>query len=112
MWDLWWMKWHWGLFLSEFFQFFPVNIIPPYWPTYHPREEQNAHWWPQFRDVVSPREHEQWFSLCILEADIRCKDRLLFRLALLVVHLTIVTTIIEELLNLYGGVETYGWMLC
>jgi hypothetical protein len=29
MWDLWWTKWHWGRFFSEFFGFFPTNIIPP-----------------------------------------------------------------------------------
>jgi hypothetical protein len=28
MWDLWWKKWHWDRFFSEFFGF-PVNIIPP-----------------------------------------------------------------------------------
>jgi hypothetical protein len=29
MWDLWWRKWHWDTFLSEFFSSSPVSIIPP-----------------------------------------------------------------------------------
>jgi hypothetical protein len=28
MWYLWWIKWHWDRFFSDFFLFFPVNIIP------------------------------------------------------------------------------------
>jgi hypothetical protein len=30
MWHLWWIKWHWDKYLSEFFGFSPVNIIPPW----------------------------------------------------------------------------------
>jgi hypothetical protein len=30
-WDLWWTKWHWDRFFSEFFGF-PVTIIPPWAP--------------------------------------------------------------------------------
>jgi hypothetical protein len=26
---------------------------------YHLGDEQNACWWPQFRDIVSPHRHEQ-----------------------------------------------------
>jgi hypothetical protein len=29
MWDFWWIKWHWDKIFSEFFDFSPVNIIPP-----------------------------------------------------------------------------------
>jgi hypothetical protein len=40
---------------------FPVNVIPPFISilTYNLGDEQQAHWWPQFRDVVSPNRHEQ-----------------------------------------------------
>jgi hypothetical protein len=40
---------------------FPVNIIPPWLSTliWHLGDEQNACWWPQLRDIVSPHRHEQ-----------------------------------------------------
>jgi hypothetical protein len=39
----------------------PVSIIPPLLSIliYHLWDEQQARWWPQFRDVVSPHRHEQ-----------------------------------------------------
>jgi hypothetical protein len=41
MWDLWWAKWQWDRFLSEFFGFSAVNIIPPSSSIliYHPGDE-------------------------------------------------------------------------
>jgi hypothetical protein len=37
-------------------KFYPVNIIPPWFfmRRYHLADEQQARWWPQFRDIVSP----------------------------------------------------------
>jgi hypothetical protein len=37
-----------------------VEIIPPWFSIliYHLRDEQQARWWPQFRDVVSPHRHD------------------------------------------------------
>ena len=29
MWDLWWTKWHWGMFFPRVLWFSPVNFIPP-----------------------------------------------------------------------------------
>jgi hypothetical protein len=58
--DLWWTKRHWGWFFSEFFSF-PSNINPRWLSmfTYHLRDEQQACCWPQFRDIISPHQHEQ-----------------------------------------------------
>jgi hypothetical protein len=41
-------------------RFTPVNIIPSLLSTliYHLGDEQ-AHWWPQFRDTASAHRHEQ-----------------------------------------------------
>jgi hypothetical protein len=57
MWDLWWIKWYWDRFFSEFFGL-PVNIITPSFPKliYHPEDEQYARQWQQFSDVVSPHD--------------------------------------------------------
>jgi hypothetical protein len=42
-------------------QLSPVSIIALYLSTlvYHRRDKQNAHWWPQFRDIVSLHSKEQ-----------------------------------------------------
>jgi hypothetical protein len=42
MWDLWWIVWQWNWFLSEFFGFLLVSIIP--------RDSPYSYitWWPQF----------------------------------------------------------------
>jgi hypothetical protein len=39
----------------------PVSIIPPWLsiPIYHLRDEQQARWCPQSRDIVSPHQYEQ-----------------------------------------------------
>jgi hypothetical protein len=29
MWNLWWTKWHWDRFFSDYFGFSPVSFIPP-----------------------------------------------------------------------------------
>jgi hypothetical protein len=65
LWDLWWTKWHWDRFHSEFFAFsLPIS--------FHRRssysylgDEQYARWWPQFRDTVCPHRHEQKQRLII-----------------------------------------------
>jgi hypothetical protein len=51
----------------------PVSIIPPWLSVliYLGYEEQ-AHWWPQVRDTVSPHQHEQqlktfWLAHCDLD---------------------------------------------
>jgi hypothetical protein len=64
MWDLWWTKWHWDRFFSELFSF-PINIIPPWLSLliYHLGDEQQACWWPQFRDIISPHQHEQQYQI-------------------------------------------------
>jgi hypothetical protein len=43
----------------------PLNIIPPCLSIlmYHLGYEQQARWWLQFRDIVSPHRHEQQASL-------------------------------------------------
>jgi hypothetical protein len=40
---------------------FSVNIIPPwlYILIYNLGDEKQAHWWLQFKDIVSPHRHEQ-----------------------------------------------------
>jgi hypothetical protein len=42
------------------YEFSSVDIIPPWFSVliYHLGDEQWARWWPQFRDVVSPRRHD------------------------------------------------------
>jgi hypothetical protein len=42
--------------LLRVLQFSPVNIIPPRLSMlmYHLGDEQQAPWWPQFRDIVTP----------------------------------------------------------
>jgi hypothetical protein len=42
-------------------EFFPANIISARFSMliYHLWDKQQAHWWPQFRDIVSPHRHEQ-----------------------------------------------------
>jgi hypothetical protein len=59
-WNLWWTKWHWDRFFSKFFGL-PVNIILPGLSIliYHLGDEQQTHRWPQFRDIVLPRQYEQ-----------------------------------------------------
>jgi hypothetical protein len=66
LWDLWWTKWCWDRFLSKFFWFPPVSIIPPWHSLhmYHLGDEQRAHWWLQFRDIVSPWHEYHILSLC------------------------------------------------
>jgi hypothetical protein len=46
---------------SRVFRVFLVNIIPKWLLkfTYHLRDKQYARWWPQFRDIVSPYQHEK-----------------------------------------------------
>jgi hypothetical protein len=41
--------------------FSPANIIPPWLSISidHLEDEQRACWFPQFRDIVSPRRHQQ-----------------------------------------------------
>jgi hypothetical protein len=43
----------------------PVTIIPPWLSILicHLRDEQKTRWWPQFRDTVSPRRHEQHITV-------------------------------------------------
>jgi hypothetical protein len=43
----------------------PVHIIPPLFSTliYQPGNEQQARWWPQFRDVVSHHRHDNYHQL-------------------------------------------------
>jgi hypothetical protein len=45
-----------GTGFSQSSSVLPANIIPPWLSMliYHLMYEQYAHWWPQFRDVVSP----------------------------------------------------------
>jgi hypothetical protein len=59
--DLWWTKWHWDRFFSEFFGFSPVRIIPPWLSMLisHLGDGQWARWWPQFWDTVWLHRHEQ-----------------------------------------------------
>jgi hypothetical protein len=60
MWDLWWTKWHWERFFFEFFGFpLSVSFHRGSMLTYHLGDEQQARWWSQFRDTVSPHRHEQ-----------------------------------------------------
>jgi hypothetical protein len=44
-------------------EFSPVDIIPPWFSmlVYHLGNEQYAHWWPQFRDVVSPHRRDHHY---------------------------------------------------
>jgi hypothetical protein len=54
MWDLWWTKWHWDRFVSEFLgfprQYHSTVVVHTY--VYHLEDEQQARWWLQFRDTV------------------------------------------------------------
>jgi hypothetical protein len=38
------------------------RIIQPWFSMlkYHPRDEKYAHWWPQFRDVILPHQHDHY----------------------------------------------------
>jgi hypothetical protein len=47
-------------------RFPPVNIIPPWFSLLisHLGDEQQPHWWPQFRDTVSLHRHEQHECVC------------------------------------------------
>jgi hypothetical protein len=64
MWDLWWAKWHWERFFSEFFGF-SVNISfhrrSPH--SYHLGVEQYVRQWQQFGDVVSPHNNKSKYVL-------------------------------------------------
>jgi hypothetical protein len=42
-------------------EFSPVNFIPPLFSIviYHLGDEQYACWWRQFRDVISPHQHDR-----------------------------------------------------
>jgi hypothetical protein len=53
-------------------EFSPVNIIPPWFSMliYHLGDEQQACWWPQFRDVVSPHQHDHHQSQLISQGDL------------------------------------------
>jgi hypothetical protein len=47
--------------------FFPVSIIPPwlYVLIYHLLDEQQARWWPQFRDILSPHRHKHEHGIAL-----------------------------------------------
>jgi hypothetical protein len=41
-WDLWWTKWLWDWFISKFFRFSPVNIIPPWAPHFRKLKKNSS----------------------------------------------------------------------
>jgi hypothetical protein len=51
MWDLWWTKWHWDRFFSEFFRFSPVIFIPLVF--YYQETDKNE--WFSFHDERNSR---------------------------------------------------------
>jgi hypothetical protein len=63
MWDLWWTKWHWDRFISEFLGSalsVSFHCCSPY--SCHLGDEQYFRLWLQFRDVASPHRREPWVS--------------------------------------------------
>jgi hypothetical protein len=56
--ELWWLNQ----------DFSTVDVIPPWFFMfmYHLGYEQQARWWPQFRDILSPHQHHHHQNLYIM----------------------------------------------
>jgi hypothetical protein len=59
MWDLWWRECYWRVFSSSCSAFPSVSFHWRSMPISHLGGEQQACWWPQFADVVSPHRHKE-----------------------------------------------------
>jgi hypothetical protein len=63
MWVLWWTKWHWDRFSSEFFSF-PLSVSFSMAIDSHISYGawKMARWWPQFRDIASIHRYGHVFK--------------------------------------------------
>jgi hypothetical protein len=60
MWDLWWTKWHWDSFLSEFFDFPPSISFHCGTILIHcVGDKQQARWWLEFRDSLYHQQENE-----------------------------------------------------
>jgi hypothetical protein len=62
--------------------FSPVNIIPPWLsiPIYHQGEEQQTCWWPQFRDIDLPNQHEHEQLFIFVRFQVLTAASMMFRI--------------------------------